>query len=840
MAESTTLDNGVSSVEQIESTPQGVVRRWLCEWDLAGRLEDEWRKKAQESWDLYQSKDPADNTFNILWSNVETLRPAIYNSTPRPDVRRRFRDADPEGKVAATVLERVLTYELDQNDFDHEVQNFVLDTLLTGRGVSREMYLPTFAPLDAPASGEDWLDQENDAEDAAEPSEEIVDETGVTRRVKWDKFRHGPGKTWAEVPWIGFEHEFTFDMLVKRFGPEKAARVPLSEAPDDTRGHDKDVRSLLKTATVLEIWDKEGRRCLFICEGFKEGPLLSVEDPLRLTGFFPVARPVYAIEDTTSLVPAVPYVKYEQQAKELNSITKRINKIVSALKVRGAYAGHLSEIGKVIQAADNVMIPIENASEIANLGGLDKAVWIMPIDRLIQVLEGLYVAREKTIQAIYEITGLGDIMRGVSNPHETLGAQQIKSQWGSLRLQRLQREVQRCIRDQLRIKAEIIAEHFQPDTLEAMTGIQLPTAIEKQQLQQKAMQMAAPQPTMMGAPAAPPDAAQMGEIQKILALPSWEEVMAVLKSDAMRQYRIDIETDSTVTETVMRDAQGMQEAITAITALFAGVAPAIQAGYISVDVIKSLGTAVARTARMGQAVEDALDQIQQPPPQPGLDPAQQKQIEMAQKEIEAGRGDIENGKQELQKVAQAIEKEKGALENQRLSVQMEAQRQIQTVEKAKGDLERFAREEAARLEKQARDLEALKSDIQVAQRLLAAESKIQKTEQKAARAELDAHITQSAANIDKQAVAVDRQALDTRTKAAEEAANASKSSEEVATLAKAFNDGLAKISEMQKDVASQQDDTRQRIEALASTVNKPKKVKLKKGQDGSWTATTGD
>ena len=166
---------------------------------------------------------------------------------------------------------------------------------------------------------------------------------------------------------------------------------------------------------------------------------------------------------------------YSFVVKELNRITARINKIVNALKVRGAYAAHLSEVGRIISADDNQMVAIENASEIANMGGLDKAIWIMPIDRLIQVLEGLYAARQQTIQAIYEITGLGDVMRGVSNPHETLGAQQIKSQWGSVRVRDRQMELARFLRDIGRLVGEVIAENFQPDTLMAMSNIHLPS-----------------------------------------------------------------------------------------------------------------------------------------------------------------------------------------------------------------------------------------------------------------------------------------------------------------------------------------------------------------------------
>lgn len=830
----TALDNGVTTVDQLESTPAGLVRRWLSEWEIADKAEKTWRKDVREVWDLYHSKNPADNTFNILWSNVETLRPAVYNSTPRPDVRRRFRDADPQGKVASTVLERALTFQLDHNDFDHEIQQVVLDVLISGRGIARELYVPVFGQMDESREGE-WLDEE-------EPAQEVVDETGATRHVRWDKFRRGAGSKWSELPWIGFEHDFGFDELVRMFGREKAEKCPLSEAPPEAQHQDKECRQLLKTAKVYEVWDKASRRCLFICEGYKAEPLLVVDDPLKLTNFWPIPRAIYAIEDSESLVPAVPYKKYEAQAKELNRITTRINKIVNALKVRGAYASHLAEVGRIISADDNQMVAIENASEIANMGGLDKAIWIMPIDRLVQVLEGLYIAREKTIQAIYEITGLGDVMRGVSNPHETLGAQQIKSQWGSLRLQRLQRDVQRFIRDLLNIKGEMIAEHFMPETLEAMTGIQLPSAEEKQLLEQKlAMSQ---QPGLMGQPANPQAQGETEQIKEILSLPSWEEVMVLLKSDTLRQYRIDIETDSTVQETVMRDAQGMQEAITGIGALFATVAPAVQAGYLSVDVVKSLASAVARSARMGQAVEDAIDQIEQPPPQPGLDPEQQKQIEQAQADVQKGQQEIQRGKEELQKVSQGLREEKMGLEADKVRREIEVQKQMGTIEKAKMDLEKQARDHAAALEKQARDLEKLKADIEMARKLLVSEEQVRKAERTTEEAKLEAHFTKRETAIAGQGMALEKQGVEQKSKDAEskveEAENKLEEADVASKLIDAMTEGLAKIADMQKSVTEQQSAQFAKIEELAAKAKKPGAYKLKKSPDGTWDVKTND
>ena len=53
------------------------------------------------------------------------------------------------------------------------------------------------------------------------------------------------------------------------------------------------------------------------------------------------------------------------------------------------------------------------------------------------VLNFLYQQREQSKQAIYEITGISDIVRGASHSSETATAQQIKTEWGSLRIKKI-------------------------------------------------------------------------------------------------------------------------------------------------------------------------------------------------------------------------------------------------------------------------------------------------------------------------------------------------------------------------------------------------------------------
>jgi len=277
------------------------------------------------------------------------------------------------------------------------------------------------------------------------------------------------------------------------------------------------------------------------------------------------------------------------------------------LKVRGAYAASQTELGQVIEASDNQMVPIENLSGLADMGGLDKAIWIMPIDKLERVLQALYISREQIKQTIYEITGISDIIRGSTSASETATAQKLKSEWGTMRLQRMQKEVQRLLRDAMRLQAEIYSQRYDMQRFSAITGIQLPTAEQKAQMQAM-MQRAAQQAQMTGQP--PPQPPR--EMQEMLRKPTWEDVIQLLRTDGLRQYRIDIETDSTVKEVLQSDMMGLAEVTEAIGQLMAGAAPAIQAGMLPVEVPKEIALAIARRARLGTAVEDALDSIEAP------------------------------------------------------------------------------------------------------------------------------------------------------------------------------------------------------------------------------------
>jgi hypothetical protein len=483
-------DNDRQEIETDEKAiaeGRSFVRLWLDKIERAKKDEKTWREGGYEAIKVYEADEEADIAFNILHSNVETLLPAVYNSTPVPDVRRRFSDPDPVAKHVVDLSERALSYAVDQYDFDAEMIAVIRDALLPGRGVPRVRYMPTMK------GGQVTL-QETKFE-----------------RWPWDKFTRGPARSWDRMPWVAFEHDMTRDQLIQ-LNPEIGPTIDLkgagtSDEKTDKKDADDAAKGLMQTARVHEIWDKKGRKVYFIAECYLDAPIVDEPDPLGLPDFFPAMRPIQIMRRASSLTPICPYQVYKPLIDELDVITKRISKLVRTLKVRGITDAELSIDFEQLRSCDDGMyLPAQNATKFAGTAqGLDKAVWSWPMDPTVKALQQLYVQRDQIKATIYEVTGISDIVRGASNAGETATAQQIKSQWGSLRVQQIQQEVARVARDIFRAKIAIMAAKFSDQQLQMMTN--LPQTPEQQQI--------------------------------------WPQVMQLFRSE-LRSFRIDIETDSTV------------------------------------------------------------------------------------------------------------------------------------------------------------------------------------------------------------------------------------------------------------------------------------------------------
>ena len=175
--------------------------------------------------DIYKSDESKVNLggkFNILWSNVSILKPAVYSKPPKPEVSRRFKDKNPVARIASTILERCLSYEISlYSDFDSALDNAVLDRLLPGRGIAWIRYEPETEMLtDDTQFGDDDESSYSDEPKLTtpEPLEQIVSERCPTDYVYWCDFKHEPSRTWEECGWVARRVFLSEKEGVKRFG----------------------------------------------------------------------------------------------------------------------------------------------------------------------------------------------------------------------------------------------------------------------------------------------------------------------------------------------------------------------------------------------------------------------------------------------------------------------------------------------------------------------------------------------------------------------------------------------------------------------------------------------
>ena len=658
------------------------VTAWLQEIEASKKREKGWRGEAVKMVALYEGYKRDQSPFNILYSNTETLGPALYNNTPRPAVNRRFKDKDPLGAAVALTMNRTLIFGMDNNDaadpdFDSLMEHGILQALVPGRGVVRHKYdadvtMPEADELpNTPAEG-------NAAQEVPLPT--VKNERIVGETVEYDRVVYGYAKKWSQVPWVAFEHHMTRAECEKNFGKEKGGKVKVAELEQEGEtSENKENKDDRKVAVIFEVWDKAHRCVYFMSPGFTDGDLKSSPDPLQISGFYPCAEPLHFLGKISSMVPQPIYNLYRKQAEELNEITNRISAVMKAIKVRGAYDSTVTELANILMQDDNGMVAVENCAAFADGKSFKDIIFLLPLTELVSVLQQLYFQRTQIKQVIYEITGISDILRGSSVASETATAQNIKNQWGTLRLKAMQKKVSRWAKANLRIMAEIAAKNFSQETFQRMTQLPYVTQAEQQQAQMEQQQaqqqaaMMAQQAQMTGQPPQPP-APPDPRIAEVLATPTWEAIVELMRDQIGMDYRIDIETNSTIADDMAEDQKNIGELLNALSQFLNGVAPLIENGTMPFEVAKTMMLGIVRKMQMGPEVEDQLDKMQPPkppeekaPPPPPVDPNIELKAQAEQAKIQA----------EMQKMQMELELEKERMELEREKMAMERQSLMQ-------------------------------------------------------------------------------------------------------------------------------------------------------------------
>lgn len=589
-------------------------RDWLRLIEEAEKVFDPWQDRCGSIDKLYASMERLanvgrDREFQLFWANVQVLGPSIYARPPVPVVVPRFKDRRPLPRQAAELLERASIVNAELEDLHHELKQVRDDLTVSARGAI-------------------WLRYEASGKGANFKERACFD------HLDRKDFLHDPARKWKDVDWAARRAWLSRTEMRKRF--KASSGDAYKDATYSVRYDEKEGDKGRKKAGVWELWSKSKNRVVWVAEGvdivLDEGP-----PHLKLDGFFPCPRPAYATLQRRTLVPVPDFLFYKDQIEEINELTGRIAALAEAVKVRGFYPAGAGDVADAIEAAvksisDNqVLVPVANWAMVGNGGVKDMIVWL-PIDQVVGAIKELIGLRKQLIDDVYQITGLSDIMRGETEASETLGAQQLKSQYGSIRISDRKGEMVRLARDAIRIAAEIMAENFAAKTFLAMTQLEVATeaAIAQQaaplkqqlgKLQLELRQVQADPQAQAYAKQNPQQAEQiLGQVQQQMAglqaqlaklgeVPTVEKIMELLQAQAMRPYVLDIETDSTIAPDENAQKQRATEFVTAVGGFMEKALPAVQGFPQASPVIAGLLKFVAGQFRAGRELEGLIDEF---------------------------------------------------------------------------------------------------------------------------------------------------------------------------------------------------------------------------------------
>lgn len=568
-----------------EDLPEYGQKWWMKEINATEKfLQDEWWAYADKVVNRYldirdegntqsSSQDSSARKYNIFWANVQIIKSALYATPPKPKVTRQYGDAkDDVARTAALILQRILTFGLHKDTSDmHEAFSLATeDRLIPGLGQIWLRYLPRTEPT-PPVIGPDGAE-------IAPAGLKIVDEEVITEYVHWRDFLWSVSRTWGEVWWLGRRCWMKKKAFTKRFSKELWDEIKTGAETAQTR-EAKTPKGFTKgRVEVFEIMCEETNKTYWI-NRHADGVLDIKDDPLQLENFYQCPKPIIATHTTNKFVPRSDYTMVSDQYEELDTLNDRINILTKALRVVGVYDSTQVEVGKILTGGEFNMIAVENWAALSEKGGLKGVVDWFPIDVIAKVLSELREQRVSVVGQIYELTSISDIMRGASNPRDTLGTNKLKAQYSSVRLQLNQQDIGMFVREALRIKTEIICRHFQPETIK-----------------------------------------RISQIEFTESAPFADEAIALLKNYRDAEYRIEVQEEALSIADYTAEREMRTEYITAIGQFFSQVAQTIQQMPMALPFMLKLIQWVTASFGGASDIETVLDQAIQEatknPPQP--------------------------------------------------------------------------------------------------------------------------------------------------------------------------------------------------------------------------------
>lgn len=623
--------------------------------DDAKEVRKEWLDMAQKSWReikkqlstgarTLQTESIKKKGRHASWYSIWRIRQAIvYSRLGVPVGKDTTLDgADPIGATAAICLERLAKNLAKTFPLFDILCTARDDLLITNFGTARvyyerdtikereKEYITPTPSLTNPndvifidAAGKEVLTDEifQDDEGMFIYKNKLVDvenERVCIEQVLYNKIYIDPDITrYHRCKRLAFELEYSEPEFKEIFG---AAAMSVLPAPDESKNGTTAAAPKRRSIKVFEYWDLYANEVKWLPEDGSDfvkpqassAPIL--EDELEeeerrglynLKGFFPIVKPMVINQSTDEFWPTPEYFQLIELIEEIHTIFSRIMALTRAIRARLLFDSNIEGLREALSEAtdgDAFGVPNLSSALAGNGGTLEKVVQYIPLDGLLIAIEKAYIALEQRLNALYKQTGTSDLLQGlITDPTQrTLGERQMTEKYALNQVQDFQMAAQNFNRDAYQLMCETALQNFKQSSLDRYI---LPETLEPEHRKRY------------------PQAIQM------------------LKDDPER-FRIELETDSTISINEQYDRQMAAELVKVLTESIERVAsttanaPALT--IIELHALKHLIQNFRQgklfQAEITQAIDAVIKEIQNRPPAPPS--AETMAIQLKQKEID--------------------------------------------------------------------------------------------------------------------------------------------------------------------------------------------------------------
>lgn len=592
--------------------PYGV-KYWKRELDLAFKWFRRFQKGGENVVKVFlDDRREEDNDLamvvtrlNLFHANIITLMSMLYGKEPKVEVSRRFADADDDvARVAGEILTRILNTDIEVagEDIATVFRSALQDRLLVGLGSARLKY-----HMESDKRHVDAIVKDGSEAAPGYDKEEVTYECAEVIYTHWKDIIWSPARTYAELRWKAYRSYLTQEEFKERFPDIDIDKVTFSSngplRQNKWASADADLQPI-RQAEVWEIWCKDTGKLYWYTDGAQQ-LLDEDDDPFGLEGFWPDPPPLCANYTTSKYLPKSDYSLAKDLYTEIDELESRIAMLTRACKCVGVYNKANKDVQRMLtEGIENELIPVENWNSFAESGGMDGSIQFLPLKDIADTITILTQKQNDKIQQLYQVTGMNDVMRGAAMKEGSpvsATERKIEENYGSIRIEALQNEFARWVSDTQAIKAEIIANLYQPETIIQQSNIL---------------------------------ATEDGKDQRLV-----QAAIALIKDPQKSQWRITVRPESLAIADYNQTKMDRMEFIMGLAQYMQSAAPLLEHTQEAMPFLMKMLKWTMAGFRGSSEIEGVIDQeiaqMQKQPPQPKPNPEQMKaQVEMQKSQME--------------------------------------------------------------------------------------------------------------------------------------------------------------------------------------------------------------